>query len=343
MSLRRIARLAGVSLTTVSLALRNSPKISPETRRRVLKHAHAVGYRANARVAELMSQVRRNRDAPPEACLGVISFYDNPRPWEDALHLRGIHEGMTARADTLGYRLEPFWMRAPGMTPRRLRGILEARGIEGLLCFGSPQLDEKMPPELDRYAIVTQGVSIRTSLHRVLSHAYNNMWHVLKKVQQLGYRRPGLMIGDYEGERNAHAYLCVYLGWCHLVLGTPPPIPVLNQKHVEEGPLVEWIGRHQPDVIILAHHYNALADFQQVLRRHRIRVPEDLGVAVITQVLTGTDFSGLQGNPPLLGEWMVELLVARIMNRDFGLPSHPRIEMIEMDWVDGQSLRPPCP
>jgi len=70
-------------------------------------------------------------------------------------------------------------------------------------------------------------------------------------------------------------------------------------------------------------------------------VPQDLGVAVLTQILEGTDFSGLQGNQRLVGEWAVEMTVGRIMHGDFGIPTHPRIEMVEMDWVDGKTLRPP--
>jgi DNA-binding LacI/PurR family transcriptional regulator len=328
-----------VSPTTVSLALRDSPKIPAATKQRVLKIAQRLGYRPNAKLAELMGQMRLKRDARQEACLGVISFYDSLRPWENALHLKRIYEGMTRRADALGYRLEPFWMRAPGMTYRRFRRILDARGIQGLLCFGSPALEEEMPPELDHYAIVTQGVSIKTPLHRVTSHAYNDMWRVLKKVSQLGYRRPGLVLGEYEGSRSAHAYRCVYLGWCDLVLGTPPPVPMLSLKHVEEEPLVRWLEQHRPDVLILAHHYNALGDFERLLQRRGIRVPEDLGVAVVTQILEGTRFSGLQANQRLVGEWAVELLVGRIMTGDFGTPSHPRIEMVEMDWIDGKTLR----
>ncbi len=338
MSTRRIAELAGVSPTTVSLALRDSPKIPIVTRRRILAVAKRLGYRPNAKIAELMMHLRLKRNPAREACFGVFSFYPEARPWENALHLQRIYEGMTRRAEVLGYRLEPFWLRGPGMTPRRLRSILDARGIQGLLCFGSPQLEEEMPPELEHYAIVTQGVSVKTPLHRVTSHAYNDMWRVLKNVRELGYKRPGLILGDYEGRRSAHAYLCVYLGWSHLVGGTTPAIPVLQLTQLEEEPLTRWYREHQPDVIIFAHHTNALADFERTMKRHGVRVPEDVGVAAVAPVLEGTRFSGLQGNQHLVGSWAVELLVGRIVNRDFGLPSHPRIEMVEMQWVEGSTL-----
>ena len=212
MSVRAIARLARLSPSTVSLALRNSPKIPDDTRRRVRRLAKRIGYQPNAKITELMSQVRSSRNLRSEACFGVISFYDSACPWEKSQHLSRIYEGMAARAGALGYRLEPLWLRAPGMTYRRFRSILDARGIEGLLCFGSPDINEEFPPEFDHYAVVSQ-------------------------------------------------------------------------------------------------------------------------------ILEKTPFSGLEENQGLIGAWAVELLVARIMNRDFGIPANPRIEMVERRWVNGQSLR----
>ncbi|MES2696489.1 MAG: LacI family DNA-binding transcriptional regulator, partial [Verrucomicrobiota bacterium] len=276
MSVRRIAQLARVSPCTVSLSLHNSPKISQATKQRVLRIARRIGYKPNAKVAELMGQMRLKRAPERGACLGVISFYDSLRPWESALHLQRIYDGMTERAEALGYRLEPLWLKAPGMTPGRFRKILDSRGIQGLLCFGSPNLSDEIPPELDHYAIVTQGVSIKTPLHRVASHAYNDMWRVMRNIRQLGYSRPGVVIGDYEGVRSAHAYLCVYLGWCHLELGTPPPVPVLQLNNVEEDRFIPWFKQHRPDVVIFAHHYKALPELERLLSANRIRTPEDV-------------------------------------------------------------------
>lgn len=339
MSVRQIAKLTGISPSAVSLALNGSSKVSKETRQAVLKAARQLGYRRNAKVTELMSHVRISRGARREACFGVVSFYDEAKPWEKSVHLSRIHDGMVMRADALGYRLEPFWLRAPGMTYRRFRSILDARGIEGLICFGSPNLDEQFPEELDHYAIVTQGLSIKTPLHRVVSHVYNDMWRALNRIHELGYRRPGLLIGRYEEMRSAHAYLCVYLGWWQLVLGTAADIPILQVDRVEENSFLDWRQKHEPDVVIFVHHHDMLTHFEGMLGQHGIRMPNDLGVLAISQSLEGTKFSGLQENQHLIGAWCVELLVTRILNRDLGIPSHPRIEMVERRWIEGRSLR----
>jgi LacI family transcriptional regulator len=87
------------------------------------------------------------------------------------------------------------------------------------------------------------------------------------------------------------------------------------------------------------HVYDVLQEFQEVLQRNGIRVPEDLGLAAVTQILDGTGLSGMQQNQTLMGAWAVELLEARIMHQDFGIPENPRIEMVESHWTEGQSLR----
>lgn len=339
MNLRQLAAIAGLSPSAVSLALRDSPKISVETRQRVRTLADKHGYRPDARLAAMMTELRKPREVRQQACFGVISFYDDPHPWEKSRHLTRVYEGMQRRAGELGYRLEPIWLRAPGMTYGRIRGVLDARGIEGLLCFGSPDLEQEFPPELGHYAIVTIGLSIRTPLHRVTSHFYHDTLHVLDRVHELGYRRPGLVLGTYEEARSDHAHTSAYLGWCERRLGSGRALPILLVDRIEEAGLQEWLRRERPDVLIFVHLYDRLPELRAALRRLRVRVPGELGVAVLSQLLEGSGFSGLQQNQPLMGAWAVELLAARIAHHDLGIPANPRVEMVGGNWVENRSLR----
>jgi LacI family transcriptional regulator len=117
-------------------------------------------------------------------------------------------------------------------------------------------------------------------------------------------------------------------------------IPVLQTDRVEERPLHAWLKQHRPDVIIVVHVHEILSDLMAILNKPGVaRVPQQMGVAALSQVLKGTGLSGVEENERLMGEWAVELLVERIVNRDFGIPDHPRIEMVEGQWVDGKSLR----
>lgn len=339
MSIRQIARLAGLSPSTVSLAMRHSPKIPEGTRRRVLKLAEHIGYRPNAKLTTLMAQMRASRLDGARACFGVISFYDTPRPWEEPSFKHRIYDAMQQRADELGYRLEPIWLHAPGMTYARIRLILETRGIEGLLSFGGPDFNQELPPELSQFAIVTVGTSVKTPLHRVISHFHKDTWRTLERLHELGYRRPGLVIGRYEDQRSLHACASAYLGWCELYRTTHAALPIHRVDQVEPAPLLAWLQKSKPDVVVFSHLWEHTAELRAALQLHRIKVPRQLGVALVTQRVEGTGFSGMQQNQRLMGTWAVELLATLIMNHDSGMSPHPHVEMVESEWVDGGSLR----
>lgn len=340
MSIRLIAKQSGFSSATVSLALRNNPKIPEATRRKIKAIAQQCGYEADPWVTQMMGVVRHGNRAKPRGCFGVISFYDSPRPWEKSRHLARLYEGMSRRAGELGFRLEPMWLRAPDMTSRRFRNILDTRRIEGLVCFGSPNLDEGFPPEFDHYAIVTQGVSVNTVCHRVVNNAYSDTQQVLNRIHKLGYRRPGLILSNYEHQRGAHANLSAYLGWWEHYIGMPLTVPVLRVDTIESKVVMGWLKKHAPDAIIIVHDDKAVSAFSSVLKENNVRVPADVGVAALTQILQGSKLSGIEEDQLLMGAWAVELLVSRIMNRDFGIPQKPRIEMVEGSWIDSGSLRP---
>ena len=339
MNVRYIAKLAGVSPSAVSLALRDSPRISAKTKALVLKLARETGYVPDARIADLMRHLRKPRDVRQQACFGVISFYDSLRPWEKSRHLAKIYAGMQARAAELGYRLEPLWLRAPGMGYRRFDEILVTRGIDGLLCFGSPDFNQDFPAELSKHAIVTVGLSIRTPLHRVTSHFYQDTLNALNRVHALGYKRPGLVLGTYEDTRSAYAHSAAYLGWCEHVLGPGAALPILRLKELEEPPFTDWLVRQRPDALLFVHLPDMVARFRAVLRRLQVNVPKRLGVVVLSHEVQGTGFSGLQQNQRVMGAWAVELLAARIANHDFGIPASPRTEMVESEWIEGSTLR----
>lgn len=63
LTMQDVATAAGVDRTTVSLALRNHPRISLATRKRVQQVADELGYRTHPLVSALMTY-RANRENP---------------------------------------------------------------------------------------------------------------------------------------------------------------------------------------------------------------------------------------------------------------------------------------
>lgn len=149
-SIREIAKVAGVSRTTVSDALRDLPSVAPKTKQKIQKIADKMGYQKDARVGELMSYLRERktkREWIPVAWL-------HTQPTANLFHLaiwREMYQGAEEKAKSVGFELTHHWLKDPKMPPKRLTQILHARGITGLILsppFSDPAWEEAC---LDRF------------------------------------------------------------------------------------------------------------------------------------------------------------------------------------------------
>jgi len=136
-SLADIARKAGTAISTVSLALRNDPRVALPTRQHIQKIAVGMGYQANPLVARLMFELRKSRKQKYVATLAVINTSTIPLDTYNKIsNMAAWHQGLQQRASQLGYRLDHFWLHDPGSQPRQLERILKARSILGVVFHG---------------------------------------------------------------------------------------------------------------------------------------------------------------------------------------------------------------
>src|ERR1051325_9577821 len=121
-SLRSIGEQAGVSRSTVWLALRNDPRVQEATRERIQALAKEAGYHPSALVSTMLSQVRRRKPAKERVAIAWLSSL--PPPLKQSAQqqpLMGeIFAGACQRAEELGYRIEEIWGKEPGMSGQRL-------------------------------------------------------------------------------------------------------------------------------------------------------------------------------------------------------------------------------
>src|SRR4051812_45941293 len=112
-TLQDIANLCGVSKMTVSRALRGQPGVSSSLAEKICTSAEKAGYRANPAVGSVMRFLRHRHASDYRETLAFIWTHPGAQPlpllipWRD--HDR-------SRAERLGYRLDEFFLRAPGMT-----------------------------------------------------------------------------------------------------------------------------------------------------------------------------------------------------------------------------------
>lgn len=341
MSVRSIARELGVSPTAVSLALKDSPRVSAALREAVRRRARETGHVPNARLNELMREVRQSAAPAYRATLGLISLFPEERPWIERpvyAHLGLVRQGARERAEAHGYKLEDFWVKRPGLTPDRQRTILEARGIRGLLCLGSLDPEERLPAALKSFAVVTHAASIPDRLHRVVSHFVADARTLFDELLRRGYRRPGLVILVSGDRRTDHLYSATFLSHQERKFAAPP-IPVLRAEEWNEAEFAAWFAAHRPDVIVLHQYESYTRAIDEFLARRRIAVPRDVGLALLDKLPDPRRYAGIRQDPARMGATATEMLLGRILLGDFGLPEFPKVELVQGRWNEGRTLR----
>lgn len=341
MSVRSIARELGVSPTAVSLALKDSPRVSAALREAVRRRARETGHVPNARLNELMREVRQSAAPAYRATIGLVSLFPEERPWIERplyAHLGLVRQGARERAEAHGYKLEDFWVKRPGLTPDRLRTILEARGIRGLLCLGSLDPEERFPAALKSFAVVTHAASIPDRLHRVVSHFVADARTLFDELLRRGYRRPGLVILVSGDRRTDHLYSATFLSHQERRFAAPP-IPVLRAEEWNEAEFAAWFSAHRPDVIVLHQYESYTRAVEDFLARRRMAVPRDVGLALLDKLPDPRRYSGIRQDPARMGATATEMLLGRILLGDFGLPEFPKVELVQGRWNEGRTLR----
>lgn len=323
---------------TASLALRNSPRIPAKTRQRIQRLAQKLGHVPNPRLGELMNEVRRGRTPRLHATLGLIALFPEEFPEQRWPHLGQLAAAAQARAEKLGYKLQRFWTSAPGMSPRRLRGILDARGINGILCLGSLDADAAFPKELDMFAVVTLGMSISTHLHRVGNHHHSDGMLVCEQLLAHGYRRPGLIMDPDWERRTGFCYTSANLLFQDRLHGKVV-VPGLRMERYNRDQLHRWLSEYQPDAVVLHQTEEFYRGFEEYIDVEKIRVPHDLGAAFVGTRPSRRFYAGVAQDHSLIGACGLEMLVGRVHQRDFGFPEVPKYEMVEGRWIDGGSVR----
>jgi LacI family transcriptional regulator len=135
-TMRDIAKHAGVGHTTVHLALKDDPSISKATRDRVKAIAEELGYRPNPLLAAYQSSIRSRKETKYQATLAWVQDSDFTTLKTD--EKRPFYEAAVKRADVLGFRIDRFQLdKMPEEGGQEqvlsLCRVMQSRGIFGVL------------------------------------------------------------------------------------------------------------------------------------------------------------------------------------------------------------------
>lgn len=333
-TLQDVADRAEVHRSTVALALRDHPRIPEATRTKIKAIATELGYRINPFVAALM-QSRRSGNAVRHSTLAFVTHYPTRYGWRPPHHDRpDFFPGAVERAKDFGFKLEPFWLAEPGMTPARFCDILVTRGVHGLIIARMPPGEQALELAWSRFSSVALGMTLRSpKLHHVTENHFDTTWQAMHQCLERGYRRVGFAFTDANdspsvGDRWLGAYLLQQTKFA-----ARDRLPICPGAPTDAATFAAWLRRHKPDALLVPHAQKAL----EWLRTLGLQVPRDIGLVEL-QDRPASGASGVYYDPAKVGALAVELLVGLMHRNETGVPADQHEVMLTGEWWEGNTL-----
>jgi len=332
--MRTIAKLAGVSVMTVSRALRNQSVLPEATRHRIQKIAKEAGYYPNPMISTLMAQLHGSRSKAQSPVICYVTAYPDPEHWKDLQYNVLTYRGAARRAEELGYRLEHFCLTESGLTFRTASRVLRARGVVGLLLAPLPI---PHPPMLglnwDWFACATIGYKWKDPvLHRAMVDHIAMVRLTYRSLVELGYRRIGLAIRPMDDNEVDNKWLA---GFCAEQFFEPASerVPIFLEANWNRETFTKWCVKARPQAVITIH-----TDVIEWIKQAGLRIPEDIGVAIL-DTSGSPGLSGVDQRTELVGEIALDLVVEQINHNQIGVPRVAKIVMVEGTWIKGTNVR----
>lgn len=334
-SLRTLARQLGISAATVSLALRDSSRVGPTTKNRIVQAARRAGYHTNPLVGSLMAAMRRASHASFQGSLIAVNTSADPSPALTLYHQQ-VFEGAMRRARELGYSLELCWIGPHALTLPRLDAVLHARNVPGVIVM--PLIETKNFAELNWNPLASVALDHcleAPALHTVLPDHQLSILAALELLATRGYKRPGLVVTWARDARVKHKWSAGFSSFCH-GQRLASPLPILSADTISRDAFLRWFRTHQPDVV-LGH---LQADITRWLRECGIEIPRDVGFVQLNWTERVAPCAALDLQPGLLGAAAIESLVAQLQRNEHGIPANPKTITLTARWVEGPTIAP---
>jgi len=334
-TIRDIAARAGVHYSSVSLALRNSPKLRASLGQRIRAVALELGYVPDPAMAALTAYRKSTRPVHYQATLAWVNNWPRREELRRLKPFNLYFQGAVERAAQLGYRIDELWLHEPGMTPAAAQAILRARNITGLLLAPQPFAHTPLGLDLKDFSALAFGYTLQPSnLHVVTNHQYQSMQLLMRELIALGYRRIGLFLQSDWDEKVNNCYLSGLLLAQHRQ-APADRVPALITPKGLEREFHPWFKRHRPDVVI----YFDKSVPVWIEKKLGLKIPHDVGLVHLNVDADDHWQSGIDQNDRLIGATAVDFLTGMIQRNERGIPATPIRTFVEGVWKPGQSVR----
>jgi len=331
--MRDIAKEAGVSVSAVSLALRDSPKVSKKRRTEIARIAESMGYVRDGRITELMEHLRTNRTDRKFSKLAVLVPEITKAEKASYPVTCKLMEGMEAQAYESGYDLDVFYLSELKASPRRLKDILISRGIQGIIAMPWVSGVGTLDLDVDAFSVSSAGYSIIDPMvNRACPNFLQMMDELLEQACRLGYRRIGFAMTYPPGGIGHKLFASSFLYYSTMI-DESLRIPILPKRQINSDNIDNWMKKYEPDVVI------GDGSVYELLIQLGYKIPEELGFATLDTAKGPDDASGVDHRHEVVGREAFKLALSDINLNSKGVPELPKVVLVDSHYQTGSTLR----
>jgi len=267
-SIKDIARLARVSHSTVSRALRGSPMVNSETAVRIQKIADEAGYRASAAARSLV--IGRTNT------IGVV-VTNIADPF-----VAGVVSGIEGAAEKHGYSV--FLANSNADPEREVRVVhsFEERRVDGIIVTSS-RVGARYLPLIERMRVPVVLLNNQHPSEFAHSVTINNLeaslaatWHLIR----LGHRRIAYL-GDRFGQQSDTERFAGYRRAVEEAGMEFAPELVVHGDGMPEGgeqAMSQLLALPNPPTAVFCYNDMSAVGVMRKIRAHGLRIPDDISV-----------------------------------------------------------------
>lgn len=336
-TLKDVAKAAGVHFTTVSLALRSHPSIPATTRDYIRTTADRMGYVPNPVFSALTHfHIKgRVRADPPR-----IAYLINHSLESGAVlyrHHDAFLEGARAQARVLGYDVELLSVGDGYHDSRSLERYLRSQSISGIIVAAFEPGFATLSLNWDYYAVVKiNSLHMEPRAPVVGNDQRQDVRLAFRQMLSRGYRRIGLAVGRADEDGTEHRYTAGYL----IEQATVPledRVPELlfpynaNASQVSQL-LGRWVRQHRVDAVLC--NWSII---DELLQSAGFSVPNEVACACLCLLEKTNRLAGVCPNLHMVGVKAMSLLTTLLKSGDRGVPEFASRTYVRSYWQEGNT------
>lgn len=314
-----VAKLAGVSGTTVSYVMNNTKRISPEVRQRVWDAAKQLNYHPSLLARGLATNETKHIAI-------IVKNLQNP-------YYTAIQEGIQSIAAQEGYIVSVL---SAHESPVANMNQLLSRGIDGVIIasFSAGYIKELIKPN-SPMAVVNEGQSA--------AFYKNAIFNMVEAFHKLGHRRVAFLSGLPLNSPAHHRYQNFYEALQFYGMETDPALFIGGN-----GVTDEQTGYEMADALLRSgvpftgvFTINDLMAIGAMKRfwQAGLRIPEDVSIAgcdgILSTEYTTPPLSTLQCHAEAIGTTLMYQLLEKMQpDRTFPLPQMP----LQAEFIQRESM-----